>query len=736
MSDDKISFVLDLENKDFLEKTKEAQTEISKISDTKNFNLLKDSLSQVTSALGLVASVAGAVKVSFDALMIADEVKAVNHQFKVLSSNIGIAASELKEKLIGASGGLADDEEILKAANRALVEMGHSASKFPEIMEVARKATALFGGELTQNFENIAHAIASGQERALKQYGLLIDQKKAYEDYAKKIGVAVSALSEQEKQQAFLNATLERAKEAFAGVNLDITENRNTWEKLKVTLGNTLEAAAIAFEKIAGKPVRSVLDTFNDFANYIKNKFESDIEDGLDGAKAAVEEYAGLYARKLAEIEELNKKKSLTGDPYVIAEYNRKLRAANEELAEYKKRLIEAQDAVAKFKSEEKTKPTTSKEDKEAIEKRKESEAKLYAELTKLQAERISMHQRAVTTITNIEAIEQEKRILLYKQNQDRINAIRKSEEISEAQKNKLIEEENKNLNMRLISLAQESYQAKINFYDEQIKKQSEIEQAQEFFEQKRFEIISFYREQENLIKSSSLIQEQERNSLLLELETSKNQALLDAQIQFEEQKKQVIENSVLYAQSAGDRFAEGFISGSKKAQLELSNFAKHGQQVFGMFTNHAANAFMKLGEGSKKGSEVMRQAMFGMIADVSQYYGTMMLAAGLFPPNPVALAGGAALLALAGFLRSKASGATAFDTGGVGGMGGGFEMGNIGQSAHQVQEQERKEKSFQLTIMGSYFETEQTKTRLLELMREASDATDFRYNRIGGGNT
>lgn len=46
------------------------------------------------------------------------------------------------------------------------------------------------------------------------------------------------------------------------------------------------------------------------------------------------------------------------------------------------------------------------------------------------------------------------------------------------------------------------------------------------------------------------------------------------------------------------------------------------------------------------------------------------------------------------------------------------------------MKEEERK--AVTLQVMGDYFETEQTKTRLVDLIREANDATDFKFVQIG----
>jgi hypothetical protein len=40
--------------------------------------------------------------------------------------------------------------------------------------------------------------------------------------------------------------------------------------------------------------------------------------------------------------------------------------------------------------------------------------------------------------------------------------------------------------------------------------------------------------------------------------------------------------------------------------------------------------------------------------------------------------------------------------------------------------------KTVTVQIAGHYFETEQTKTRLMEMIRETTDATDYKYVQVG----
>ena len=68
---------------------------------------------------------------------------------------------------------------------------------------------------------------------------------------------------------------------------------------------------------------------------------------------------------------------------------------------------------------------------------------------------------------------------------------------------------------------------------------------------------------------------------------------------------------------------------------------------------------------------------------------------------------------------------------GGVGGGGGIGDFSTTGATQNVADNQQQK-KVVTLSVQGNYFETEQTKSRLIDLIREGTDATDFKYVQIG----
>jgi len=144
-----------------------------------------------------------------------------------------------------------------------------------------------------------------------------------------------------------------------------------------------------------------------------------------------------------------------------------------------------------------------------------------------------------------------------------------------------------------------------------------------------------------------------------------------------------------------------------------------------GYLTNNLGQAFKDIGSGAKDAGQAMSDAMAGAIGDMAENQGQLMIAAGLWPFNPLVLAGGAALMALAGALKGKGGGSS-----GVSG-GGGMAPSTVSSPAPNIAQTE-KGKSVTLQIMGHYMETEQTQRTIMEMIRKESDATDFKYQQIG----
>lgn len=202
----------------------------------------------------------------FEIAFEAEQINKIQDQFKILANQAGLVGDSLREGLSKASAGKIAETDLLEAANRALIQLGKNATKLPETMELARKATNAFGGDTVENFEAINRAIATGNTRTLRQLGIIVDQEKAYRDFAKSIHVSVDALNQAGRQQAILNAVLEKGQTSFKNINGNSLTLTNLWREITVVLKDAGEAASKLFLQIFGPALKGVLEGVKDVA--------------------------------------------------------------------------------------------------------------------------------------------------------------------------------------------------------------------------------------------------------------------------------------------------------------------------------------------------------------------------------------------------------------------------------------------------------------------------------------
>jgi hypothetical protein len=353
MATEKEVLKLDLDAAEFLEAAKGALEAIQKIGESRNLTGLVEGLTMIGKTLAIITVAVGAFKTALAAVEEAENIERINKQFDLLASNAGVAGNTIREKLVGAAGGLADDTEIIQAANRAVIALGQNADKLPEIMELARKATAVVGGELTSTFETMSSAIAAGNARILRQYGIVVDMEKAQAKYAMAIGITVGQLTEQQKKEALLNEVLSKRETAFKGVEEASGSVTVLIKKIGVEIGQSLEAIGLWVNKIIGPTFRSIFGALKDNITGIRLFLESRLGDASKKAEADLE----ILRRKQASIgEEIEKtiaqEKRWGAGPVTTAKIER-LRESYEalgkqiEAAEEHKKSFEAEGPAA-----------------------------------------------------------------------------------------------------------------------------------------------------------------------------------------------------------------------------------------------------------------------------------------------------------------------------------------------------------------------------------------------------
>lgn len=323
-------------------------------------------------ATAAVAAVAGGVATLVATINRGQGVSELSTAF----DNLGGSLPRLRES----TQGLVSDLDLMRASNQAMLA-GLSATQFEQVAAAADALGDAVGVGTKEAMDGLTLSIASGNERMLKQFGILVDNKKAEEDFAASIGVTASQLNEAGKLEAFRIAALaEMAEKATALGEAHATAGDGLQQMGKAAdnlfdrfaqgvnenddLAEALANLAGAIASIDVEPLVEVVNALVDLVavpiNYISDKVKivRELAGAIRDLGKTEEEQAAdrrAYASELIESdaqvaltqldEELRVRKSR--DSYI--DYGKAAREAAQAAREHAQQVKEGQKALADF---------------------------------------------------------------------------------------------------------------------------------------------------------------------------------------------------------------------------------------------------------------------------------------------------------------------------------------------------------------------------------------------------
>jgi len=400
-NNDTTTFRLDLDADNFIEVALKAKSAVDGIGSSEGVSDLIENLSSAAPMVAGFGAALFAVKETIDLVFDAEKIRQTQVQFEALSTQAGVFSGTLLKGLQEASKGWVDDTTLMQAANKALLELEVGAEKLPELMDLARKATAVMGGDLVANFEAISQAVASGNTRQLRHLGIVVDQQKAYRDYAQSIGVSVEALNQAGRQQAVLNAALDEGHKKFGQNVEDVRASITAWQQVKATLTEIGEVMTLAFERIAGPTVKNFFSNLKSMADdaktYIQDKFGSGAEQSAAHLQRVQERIMEIKGA-LVDLDQKSLKGTTTAfDTSQMVAYQAELKKLEAELPKVQAIVTKNAD-VEKAKAQEvaNAKGTIRTVDSE---KEKAQRAKVAQELAAIDAQLLQEQEKTMTTL-------------------------------------------------------------------------------------------------------------------------------------------------------------------------------------------------------------------------------------------------------------------------------------------------------------------------------------------------
>lgn len=159
-----------------------------------------------TSWVQIAAAIYGVAK-AYDFIKLGARAQQEAEAFRNMALSYGASSDHIIQKLREASAGTVDTMTLISKAGTAMM-MGIDPEKISKLMEIARATSKMTGQSVTKSFEDISLAVGRQSKMILDNLGIIVKSGKANEDYARELGKLAKDLSEAEKKQAFLNATV------------------------------------------------------------------------------------------------------------------------------------------------------------------------------------------------------------------------------------------------------------------------------------------------------------------------------------------------------------------------------------------------------------------------------------------------------------------------------------------------------------------------------------------------
>ena len=155
--------------------------------------------------------------------------------FDNLARSVGSSSSKIISELKRASNETITFQRAIETAGRSIL-LGLDAKILPRLMEIAKASSKVTGQTVVAAYEDITLGVARQSKMILDNLGILVDYDKYLVKLAGTMGKAKDNLTDVERRQAFLNATMEAGEKIVNRVGVSYETLNEKIEKFKTSL--------------------------------------------------------------------------------------------------------------------------------------------------------------------------------------------------------------------------------------------------------------------------------------------------------------------------------------------------------------------------------------------------------------------------------------------------------------------------------------------------------------------
>ena len=193
----------------------------------------------------------------------AAKVDSMRRAFGTLSGG-ALSASRSITKLKKATNGTMSEFDLFQQANNAMIlGVSKNSDEMAEMFDIAQRLGRALGRDTASSVESLITGIGRQSRLMLDNIGIIVKSEEAYEDYAKSLNKSADELTDAEKKQAFLNATMESAREKVKTLGDEGRTSEDSFQQFQASMVDF--GAAIGEFVLPAMVV--VLDTATKMAN-------------------------------------------------------------------------------------------------------------------------------------------------------------------------------------------------------------------------------------------------------------------------------------------------------------------------------------------------------------------------------------------------------------------------------------------------------------------------------------
>jgi len=246
MADKKIRLLVQAEVKKAVQALNKVEKEQKDIK--KNNDKLKQSFKAIGGTIAAAFSVQVVTQFLKESVKLGSQMISLERAFTNLGKGVGFNEKSL-QKFRKATDGTVSDVELMTQANNAmLLGIVQSDDQFADLIDNAQRLAQAVGQDAVFGIESLTTGIGRQSKLMLDNLGIIVDTQKAYDVYAESIGKSTSELDDNERKQAFIQATMESVNEKVAQLGkeqltaADATNQLTTaFSNLQGTIGKELQ---------------------------------------------------------------------------------------------------------------------------------------------------------------------------------------------------------------------------------------------------------------------------------------------------------------------------------------------------------------------------------------------------------------------------------------------------------------------------------------------------------------